>query len=330
MHSLVSVIVPNYNRESTLRQTIESVLNQTYTNWELIIVDDGSTDDSWMIISEFERMDKRILAFQRDNEPKGPSSCRNIGIKQARGKYLIFLDSDDVFSEHCLSGRVEFMDEKSDLDFAVFNLEKFKELPGDLGELFNRNPGSNDSYLNMFLRSDLPWACPCPVWKRDFLLNQGGFDEKMLIMEDPELHARVLLDNPSFMVMRNSKPDCYYRIGSFNSAKEQYFHDSSIRCRIYFIEKMASLIQNKATDQLKKQKRELRFSIIRLMRVFLLNRIKDYKEEYKAFFLWAGSIGIFTKLEFLWLRLLGRAFLSNSSLIEFLRLKGLAYRLYRL
>lgn len=96
---LVSVIVPFFNREKFLAETIESVLAQTYRNWELILIDDGSTDESARIARNFvEKYPHKIFLCAHENgKNRGASSSRNLGIKNAKGDFLTFLDSDDVF-----------------------------------------------------------------------------------------------------------------------------------------------------------------------------------------------------------------------------------------
>ncbi len=90
---LVSIIIPVYNVEKYLRQCLESIVNQTYTNIEIIIINDGTKDDSGIIISEFESFDKRIKIVNQENQ--GLSGARNTGILNATGTYLMFVDSDD-------------------------------------------------------------------------------------------------------------------------------------------------------------------------------------------------------------------------------------------
>ena len=90
---LVSVIVPIYNAESTLRKSVDSVLNQTMTDYEVILVDDGSTDSSSMICDEYESKDKRVSVIHQPNG--GLSDARNKGIAKAKGKWVTFVDSDD-------------------------------------------------------------------------------------------------------------------------------------------------------------------------------------------------------------------------------------------
>ena len=90
---LFSVIVPTFNRAKLLKQTIKSVLKQQYQSWELIIVDDGSTDETKEVVFSFD--DPRICYFYQENKER--SAARNLGIHQAKGQYICFLDDDDYF-----------------------------------------------------------------------------------------------------------------------------------------------------------------------------------------------------------------------------------------
>ena len=94
---LVSIITPMYNSEKYIGQTIESVLNQTYKNWEMLIVDDCSNDNSPNIVKEYVQIDNRIK-YIRVNKNKGVSNARNTGLQQARGRFIAFLDSDDIWN----------------------------------------------------------------------------------------------------------------------------------------------------------------------------------------------------------------------------------------
>lgn len=93
----ISAIVPVYNSENYVGRCIESVLSQTYQDWELILVDDGSIDKSLKILKDYEKKDCRIKVIHQEN--KGPGIARNTGIKQALGEYIVFIDSDDVITK---------------------------------------------------------------------------------------------------------------------------------------------------------------------------------------------------------------------------------------
>jgi len=99
--SLVSVIIPAYNRADLVEETLDSILNQTYTNWECILVDDGSTDGTIQLLKEYALKDPRFIVLSRDDDrKKGANACRNIGLENAKGDYIIFFDSDDLMTPH--------------------------------------------------------------------------------------------------------------------------------------------------------------------------------------------------------------------------------------
>ena len=127
----ISVIIPVYNVEKFIEQSIKSVLNQTYKNLEIILVDDGSTDSSGSICDEYSKKDKRIKVIHQDN--KGLSGARNSGLDIATGKYIMFLDSDDYFENN--SCEILYSEiEKKQADYVIgnyihtkYNGEKWKE-----------------------------------------------------------------------------------------------------------------------------------------------------------------------------------------------------------
>ena len=110
MNDLVSVIMPNYNGEKFLAETIESVLAQTYSNWELLITDDCSTDGSVALIRSFAEKDPRIKLFVQD-ENRGAAEARNRSLREANGKWIAFLDSDDLWLPEKLERQIAFMEE---------------------------------------------------------------------------------------------------------------------------------------------------------------------------------------------------------------------------
>lgn len=108
MNSLVSVIMPVYNGEKFIENSILSVLNQTYKNFELIIIDDKSKDNTINIVSRFFRIDSRIK-FLKNTENLGVAETRNVGLKKAKGRWIAFLDSDDIWEKTKLEEQLNFM-----------------------------------------------------------------------------------------------------------------------------------------------------------------------------------------------------------------------------
>ena len=105
----VSIIIPTYNRAHLIDRSIQSVLNQTYQDFELIVVDDGSTDNTEDIIRQFQEKDKRIKYIKHDKN-KGGSAARNTGIKNSRGEYIAFQDSDDEWFPEKLEKQIEIIE----------------------------------------------------------------------------------------------------------------------------------------------------------------------------------------------------------------------------
>ena len=107
----VSIITPCYNASRFISQTIDSVLTQTFTDWEMIIVDDGSKDDSSDIVEKYVKKDSRIRLIQQPNG--GSANARNHGIREATGRYIALLDADDLWLPQFLEKQIEFMKEKN-------------------------------------------------------------------------------------------------------------------------------------------------------------------------------------------------------------------------
>ncbi len=163
----ISVIVPVYNVENYLKDCIESVINQTYKNIEIILVDDGSTDNSGRICDEYAKNDKRINVIHKKNG--GLSSARNTGLDVASGDYIMFLDSDDLFlPSSCelmlkeiedkiadyVIGNYQNCTEEGELwDFPVFDINKYKEFKLDIKDYKNSFFIMNSSACNKIFRT---------------------------------------------------------------------------------------------------------------------------------------------------------------------------------
>lgn len=112
MNSLVSIVMPTYNSEKTIVDSINSVINQTYKNWELLVVDDISTDKTVDIVKSFALKDSRIKLYIL-NIKGGASIARNVAIDKSKGRYISFLDSDDMWLPEKLSSQIKFMEENN-------------------------------------------------------------------------------------------------------------------------------------------------------------------------------------------------------------------------
>lgn len=203
---LVSIIIPTFNRATLIGKALDSVINQTYTHWECLVIDDGSTDDSMPILEHYHDLDARVKVYKRNREPKGAPTCRNIGLHHAQGDYIIFLDSDDYLLPFCLLQRVKHIQQFPEQHFLVFPMGEEKD-----GTVIKREIPHNNDYLVNFLSANLPWQTMCPIWKKSFLIMLHGFTEGYPRFNDPELMIRALLvEQVTFKVFNDTRFDCVH------------------------------------------------------------------------------------------------------------------------
>ncbi|MFC4817358.1 glycosyltransferase family 2 protein [Flavobacterium sp. GCM10023249] len=209
MNPIISIIIPSYNKASFIKDTLQSVLNQSYLNWECIIIDDGSTDDSELIIKDFANSDPRFVFLPKDIKlPKGPSSSRNLGIQKAKGEFVLFLDADDLLSSDCLENRMKYFEENKDNDFLVFQMQRFQTQP-DYSVKRIKFDISEELVLHSFIHLHGVWAITSPIYKTQLLKSVRGFDEKLTNFEDFELAVKVILKSGRYKFF--DIVDCYYR-----------------------------------------------------------------------------------------------------------------------
>ena len=120
--TLISIITPVYNAEQYIEQTIQTILNQTYQNWELLLVDDCSTDQSATIIQRYQIEEPNRIQYHRMETNSGAAKSRNRGIEEAKGKYITFIDADDLWEPTKLARQIEFM-KKGKYDFSCTSYE---------------------------------------------------------------------------------------------------------------------------------------------------------------------------------------------------------------
>lgn len=242
--SLVSIIIPMYNAENFISVMIDSVIHQTYANWELIIVDDISTDNSFTIASKYAVEDSRIRLQKRlDTEKKGAPSCRNIGLRLATGKYVIFLDADDYIAEYCLQQRVSFMEQHNDCDFAIFPALSFQKHLLD-GNSFLGYKTENNVLENLIIGA-LPFVVVTNIYKLDVLINKNIYwDENLRSLQDSFYNITAIVNGLKYK-FSNGKPDYFWRVaGNANSISKKIVSKAHFESRQYFFNKLVRLFGN--------------------------------------------------------------------------------------
>jgi glycosyltransferase involved in cell wall biosynthesis len=206
---LVSIIIPNYNRAALIGQTIQSIRAQTYLNWEAIIVDDESSDNSLNIITGYCNADPRIKVIRRNRQPSGAPTCRNIGLEFAKGDYVIFLDSDDLLSYDCLERRMSFVQKHPNKDIYAFPAIRFKGDISNTSTLFY----ADDKHLGIIGAFILrPQWCVCGSLTNTKYLKSKGirFEEGLTKWQDWQFHLEILLRGARFL-RGYDEPDIYLR-----------------------------------------------------------------------------------------------------------------------
>lgn len=168
----VSVIIPVYNVEKYLSRCVKSVMEQTYKDLEIILVDDGSTDNSGKLCDDFASKDERIIVIHKENG--GLSSARNVGIEAAKGDAFFFLDSDDYISVDCIKKMVSLMESKS----AEISIVQMKYIPENVNEECENNEQekvivmNSEQAIKESLYQRLYTCCaPAKLYKRDVVGN---------------------------------------------------------------------------------------------------------------------------------------------------------------
>jgi O-antigen biosynthesis protein len=202
---LVTIITPCYNSKSYVRDTIESVLQQTYKELEYIIIDDGSNDGSWEIIKSY---GSKIQSFQTEN--LGACHARNLGYKKAIGDYLLFLDSDDIISKDMIKELVEFSC-KHPLSIVASPWTRIKKNGAEWVETnsgIKKLPPKNDPILGWISGWYYP---PCSIlWPKKVYSELDGWDESLHANQDGDIMLRALLHGTNFMISDRGKS--FYRI----------------------------------------------------------------------------------------------------------------------
>ena len=184
-----SVIIPVYNREKLIKRAIESVIHQSYKNWECIVIDDNSTDLTRESINNYIKNDSRIKIFSSKNPACGAPACRNIGIKKSTGTYIIFLDSDDFFMPWALDKRHLYIEKNPKINFFLSQGLNYEQK----GKLRLRGNPKKKDYINEFITFQTAFQTTAPTWHKSFLINVGMWNEDIKRWQDPEIHIRALM-----------------------------------------------------------------------------------------------------------------------------------------
>ncbi|MEK0290651.1 glycosyltransferase family 2 protein [Caldifermentibacillus hisashii] len=214
--NLISVIIPTYNRGHMIHVSIESVINQSYKNLELIIVDDNSEDNTKEIVEEYMKKDKRIKYIKHDVN-KGGAAARNTGIFNATGDYIAFLDSDDEWYPKKLEKQIKVIQENNNIDL-VFTAYKVMEKYSN--KLIGYHKIKKNYRLSQLYKNNFLGSTSSLLIKKQKLIEVNGFDDKLKSCQDWDLYLKCC-DSSNFYVIDEPLLTQYYhgnRISNNNDA----------------------------------------------------------------------------------------------------------------
>lgn len=215
----VSVIIPVFNSEKYIEECIESVYVQSFTNYELIVVDDGSTDNSINVINSIKCKHPNMQVINKKNG--GPGSARNVGLKASRGEYIYYLDSDDVLESNMLEICISKMKEHN-TDLLVFQARIFGEIKGkDTNQYIYsgwcediNKTITGDVFIEKYYRKIPLLNTPMMVARREFLISSNLFYKENTYYEDLEYYYRLMSYSPTIILIDSILYNRRYRPNS--------------------------------------------------------------------------------------------------------------------
>ncbi len=286
MPALVSILTPSFNREDVVAETLDSVLAQTWPQWEMLVVDDGSTDGTKQVVAEYAARDSRIRLFDRTWEPKGACSCRNEGVAMCGGDYVMFLDTDDLIDPWCLSQRVAEMERQPDLDFAIFPSLMFEKAPHDLGLWWNIDKPVDE--LHRQFRLDPIAQGTGVLWRKEAFQRVGMWDQNLRIWQDVDLFLRAYIQDYRYAKFFDLPPDLHNRVSPDSLSRGAFFSRVKQESKIEVAQRAEALLRQTGKQHLVPELRFITAGIISGAA-----RTRQVRQGL-GLLRWAGTHGVFS------------------------------------
>jgi glycosyltransferase involved in cell wall biosynthesis len=197
----ITVIIPTYNRASMIRESVASVLRQTFTDFEIIVVDDGSTDNTKAVVESFK--DPRIKYIYQEN--RGASAARNTGIEASSSEYVAFLDSDDVYIDNAIENALKYLELYPDVGFCYGQCH-MSRLGGEVYRTRISHFHKKSTVIKPLTQVKELLAIDCPITlstltvRRTCLIEIGGFNEDLVVAEDWHVFIKLAKKYPAFYI----------------------------------------------------------------------------------------------------------------------------------
>lgn len=228
---MITVIIPTFNAAPYIKDTILSVINQTFTQWSMIIVDDHSTDNTWEIINQFCHADSRIKAIQLKKNFGRPAGPRNIGLSHAKTPWVAFLDADDIWHPQKLAIQLDVA-KKNQYDLVCSQMTDFTSEPPAPTPIQQGNISCrNITFFDQLTKNRIPTSSV--IIKKNVAIQLNGFEESPIYraIEDYDLWLKISIDN--YKVGKCSATLVYYRILTNSISRNKKTHVKKVFWLIY-------------------------------------------------------------------------------------------------
>lgn len=186
----VSIITPTYNSSKFISNTVKSVLNQTFTDWEYLIIDDGSTDNTVALVNEFIKKDPRIKLLKTPKNSGGPATPKNIGVENSKGEYVAFLDHDDEWLPQKLEKQVKVFEESKDEKLGL--VSSFLNIRNKNGNLeYRHKKNYKGDVIKQLANGNFIVTSSCIMTKLSILKEVGLFDQRFKTSDDWDMWLRI-------------------------------------------------------------------------------------------------------------------------------------------
>lgn len=291
---MISVIIPLYNCEKYIKRCIESVINQTYKNIEIIIIDDGSSDNSIEIVNELIKRYNTIRIIKQEN--KGVSSARNAGIENSKGDYIAFLDADDWVESNIYETMINnAIEQNVDIVKCNYYSNKIYNKNYSKGKVYQFGDKKltnyeNEDLIDFVLKGKLTCAVYLFLIKKSFIeKNKIRFREDIQMGEDKEFCINLLTNTSSIYI--NSKPLYHYFYNMNGAMKRKDKYEKYIQDNIILNKYLLEILNRTGYDN------ELRNNILNNImiasierNIFRIYEIKNFKECIKVFYKYETKI----------------------------------------
>lgn len=268
---LISIIIPTYNYGHLIAETLNCILNQQYTNWEAIVIDDGSTDTTFLEVKNFIDLDKRFKYLYQDNS--GVSVARNSGIAMASGSYIQFLDADDLISPKKIYNQILFLEKNKNVSISLVNTKYFNDSGAYYSDLSLKNAsstpkihGSGFEVISAFVGAN-QLVIQSAIFKKSIIADVGLFDEKMNYLEDWDFWFRFATRNYHFDYLDNEECFAIVRVHTISATQKS---TNILDAEAILRRKFETYIRH--IDFLKKEER---LQLIAKNKLFLINTFKN-------------------------------------------------------